>query len=156
MTNARTWYMQYCKLLVRIKITATLIFTRFHLVLIINHFNESVQERCNSIANALELRLSCTNPSICDMDPSDSLSTNANCHLTIVTHDNNHNNDWYGHDIPLPVSTSIRCNWCTRMMSKNAYSNQLAPQNAKINISHLYPIQFNYNGHLIEFDSPYE
>ena len=24
-----------------------------------------VQERCNSIANALELRLSCTNPSIC-------------------------------------------------------------------------------------------
>ena len=25
-----------------------------------------MQERCNSIANALELRLSCTNSSICD------------------------------------------------------------------------------------------
>ena len=25
-----------------------------------------MQERCNSIANALELRLSCTNPSICN------------------------------------------------------------------------------------------
>ena len=31
-----------------------------------NHFDGLVQERRNSIANALELRLSCTNPSICD------------------------------------------------------------------------------------------
>ena len=30
-----------------------------------NHFNGSVQERCNSIANAMELRLSCTKTSIC-------------------------------------------------------------------------------------------
>ena len=29
-----------------------------------DHLNGLVQERCNSIANALELRLSCTNPSI--------------------------------------------------------------------------------------------
>ena len=29
------------------------------------HINGLVQERCNSIANALELHLSCTNPSIC-------------------------------------------------------------------------------------------
>ena len=29
------------------------------------HFNGLVQEKRNSIANALELRLSCTNPSIC-------------------------------------------------------------------------------------------
>ena len=29
------------------------------------HIDGLVQERCNSIANALELRLSCTNPSIC-------------------------------------------------------------------------------------------
>ena len=28
-----------------------------------------MQERCNSIANALELRLSCTNPSICVTQP---------------------------------------------------------------------------------------
>ena len=31
--------------------------------------DELVQERHNSIANALELRLSCTNPSICVADP---------------------------------------------------------------------------------------
>ena len=30
----------------------------------IDHFDGLVQERRNSIANALELRLSCTNPSI--------------------------------------------------------------------------------------------
>ena len=30
-----------------------------------DHFDGLVQERHNSIANALELRLSCTNPSIC-------------------------------------------------------------------------------------------
>ena len=29
------------------------------------YFNGLMQERCNSIANALELRLSCTNPSTC-------------------------------------------------------------------------------------------
>ena len=29
------------------------------------HIDGFVQERCNSIANALELRLSCTNPSLC-------------------------------------------------------------------------------------------
>ena len=31
----------------------------------VHHFDGLVQERRNSIANALELRLSCTNPSIC-------------------------------------------------------------------------------------------
>ena len=31
-----------------------------------NHVDKLVQERCNSIANALELRLSHTNPSIFD------------------------------------------------------------------------------------------
>ena len=31
------------------------------------HNDGLVQERCNSIANALELRLSCTNPSICPL-----------------------------------------------------------------------------------------
>ena len=31
------------------------------------HLDGLVQERCNSIANALELRLSCTNPSICNV-----------------------------------------------------------------------------------------
>ena len=30
-----------------------------------SHFDGLVQERCNSIANTLELRLSCTNPLIC-------------------------------------------------------------------------------------------
>ena len=30
------------------------------------HIDGLVQERCNSIANALELRLSCTKPTICD------------------------------------------------------------------------------------------
>ena len=30
-----------------------------------NHIDVLVQERCNSIALAMELRLSCTNPSIC-------------------------------------------------------------------------------------------
>ena len=30
------------------------------------HLDGLIQERCNSIANALELHLSCTNPSICD------------------------------------------------------------------------------------------
>ena len=30
------------------------------------HFDGLMKERCNSIANTLELRLSCTNPSICD------------------------------------------------------------------------------------------
>ena len=34
---------------------------------IYSHFDRLVQERCNSIANALELRLSCINPSICDV-----------------------------------------------------------------------------------------
>ena len=34
----------------------------------IYHVDELVQERCNSIANALELRLSCTNPSIYHVD----------------------------------------------------------------------------------------
>ena len=29
------------------------------------HIHEIVQERCDSIANALELRLTCTDPSIC-------------------------------------------------------------------------------------------
>ena len=32
---------------------------------IVAHIDGLVQERCNSIANTLELRLSCTNPSIC-------------------------------------------------------------------------------------------
>ena len=35
----------------------------------INHLDGVVQERCNSIANAVELRLSCNNPSICQHDP---------------------------------------------------------------------------------------
>ena len=32
-----------------------------------HHFDGSVQERHNSIAKALELRLSCTNPPICSV-----------------------------------------------------------------------------------------
>ena len=32
----------------------------------IEHLDGLIQERRNSIANALELRLSCTNPSICN------------------------------------------------------------------------------------------
>ena len=39
------------------------------------HFDEFVQERRNSIANALELRLSCTNPSICSQSFTHSIST---------------------------------------------------------------------------------
>ena len=35
-----------------------------------NHINELFQERCNSTANALELHLSCINPSICSARPS--------------------------------------------------------------------------------------
>ena len=34
-----------------------------------DYFDGLVQERRNSIANALELRLSCTNPSIYEMQP---------------------------------------------------------------------------------------
>ena len=37
---------------------------RWHISINIKHINGLVQERCNSIADALELRLSCTNPSI--------------------------------------------------------------------------------------------
>ena len=32
---------------------------------ILYHIDGLMQERCNYIANALELRVSCTNPSIC-------------------------------------------------------------------------------------------
>ena len=35
-----------------------------NIILINPHIHELVQEVCNSIANALELHLSCTNPSI--------------------------------------------------------------------------------------------
>ena len=44
--------------------------------------NGLVQERCKSIANALELRLSCTNPSILNMYLFFGVSFNANCHCS--------------------------------------------------------------------------
>ena len=50
---------------------ATISFRYMHLQTSSDHINGSVQERHNSIANALELRLSCTNPLISSgADPS--------------------------------------------------------------------------------------
>ena len=44
------------------------------------YINRSVQERCNSIANALELRISCTNHLICWIDTIKCIWWLENCH----------------------------------------------------------------------------
>ena len=50
----------------------------------IQYFNGLMQERCNSIANALELRLSCTNPSICHREFCVSCPSHKQKHQTII------------------------------------------------------------------------
>ena len=44
-----------------------------------------VQERCNSIANALELRLSCTDPSTCTVKPLVQVAPNPNVKMFLVS-----------------------------------------------------------------------